>query len=198
MCDAGSPWVACQMDGAASENCISGPPPNGACPSNPEFTYVQRYTGGSDVLGPYITLALNYGWANLMFQTNEGPSFPAHQFIYGATSAPTVDEEENDDADGIYAAENAVGCLAPPAATVQLIVKNNETATTYPCFTHETLGTLLSSQLPTLTWRYYAKATDNKNLWTAPNAILSECGVSNQNREDNLWHCYSLTLAEFS
>ena len=39
------------------------------------------------LLDPYITLATTYGWGNRMFQTNQGPSYPAHQFIFGATSA---------------------------------------------------------------------------------------------------------------
>ena len=54
------------------------------------------------LLDPYITLATTYGWANRMFQTNQGPSYPAHQFIFGATSAPTA----GDDAAGIFVSEN--------------------------------------------------------------------------------------------
>jgi phospholipase C len=82
--------TSCLMDGAANEVCYKVP-----CrqpPPPPEFTYVQRHNGTLDVLGPYITLALTYGWANKMFETNQGPSFPAHQFIYGGNSAPLVDD----------------------------------------------------------------------------------------------------------
>jgi len=60
-------------------------------------------TGG--LLDPYITMATTYGWGNKMFQTNQGPSYPAHQFIFGATSAPTAAE----DAQGIFVSENAPG-----------------------------------------------------------------------------------------
>lgn len=83
MCDAPTPGEPCQMDGAVNEKCDGDNDPGG-CNTNrgkPEFTYVQRYTNGADVLGPYITLALTYGWANLMFESNQGPSFEAHQFI---------------------------------------------------------------------------------------------------------------------
>jgi hypothetical protein len=38
---------------------------------------------------PYFQIAKNYGFANYMFQTNEGPSFPAHQFLISGSSAPT-------------------------------------------------------------------------------------------------------------
>src|SRR5579864_2712383 len=54
------------------------------CPPNPQFTYVQA----SDV-GPYFQLAEQYTFGDRMFQTNQGPSFPAHQFIIAGTSAPT-------------------------------------------------------------------------------------------------------------
>ena len=39
-------------------------------------------------IDPYLTLAADYGWANAM--TNRGPSYPAHQFIFGGTSAPSA------------------------------------------------------------------------------------------------------------
>ena len=68
-----------KMDGANFVQCI----PNGgaSCPINPEFEYVDP----ADVI-PYFYLAVNYGFANRMFQSNQGPSLPAHQFIIGATS----------------------------------------------------------------------------------------------------------------
>ena len=179
MCD--QVGTACQMDGAANEVCkpVHAPCPGSNGPNYPpEFNYVQRDTAGVDVLGPYITLALTYGWANLMFQSNQGPSFPAHQFIYGATSAPLVNSNENDDNAGIYAAENKGGCLAH--GNVSTIVQGVENGTSvFPCFTHQTLGTLIfGSPMP---WRYYTPNTANDpNLWTAPEAILSECGGSNE------------------
>jgi len=189
MCHLNPAGTACQMDRAANEICIPGK--TAPCPTTPPpaFHYVQRYTGGADILGPYISIALTYGWANKMFATNQGPSFEAHQFIYGATSAPTVNSTENDDANGIYAAENASGCLDTPDAKVKTIIKSLENGTTtYPCFTHPTLGTaLFSSPTP---WRYYTPYTpgeNDDNLWTAPEAILSECGVSNQGNTGTLY-----------
>ena len=85
MCDivAGTP-AHCRMDGAAGITCT--PQPGTTCPADPQFKYVDNSTG---ILDPYLTLATQYGWANYMFQTNQGPSFPAHQFIFGGTSAPS-------------------------------------------------------------------------------------------------------------
>jgi phospholipase C len=55
------------------------------CPPNPQFKYVKA----SDV-APYFRMAEQYAFADRMFQTNQGASFPAHQFILAETSAPTT------------------------------------------------------------------------------------------------------------
>jgi phospholipase C len=65
-------------------------------PANPEFKYVDNSTG---TVQPYFEIARNYGFANRMFQTNQGPSFPAHQFLFGGTSQPSADSP-------LFAAEN--------------------------------------------------------------------------------------------
>src|SRR5258708_37906740 len=70
-----------RMDGADKIPCL------GVCVANPQFRYVSNATHRID---PYLTLAADYGWANKMFQTNQGPSYPAHQFLFGGTSAPSA------------------------------------------------------------------------------------------------------------
>ena len=69
MCDADPKTGICKMDRAAGIVC------SGACPPKPQFRYVEN-SGG--ILNPYLTLARHY-----MLQTNQGPSFPAHQFLFG-------------------------------------------------------------------------------------------------------------------
>jgi len=66
--------------------CVPGP--------NPQFRYVDNSTG---TVQPYFDLAAQYGFANRMFQTNQGPSFPAHQFLISGTSAPTADSQQSFD-----------------------------------------------------------------------------------------------------
>ena len=166
MCDVNSSG-ACKMDGAAGDPCT------GTCPSKPQFRYVSN--GG--ILDPYLSLATSYGWANYMFQTNQGPSFPAHQFIFGGTSAPSA----ADDAIGTFDRENVnesaiynpaiSGCIAPPGATVELIESNGKTETIYPCFDHETMADLFDDI--DVSWKYYTPAAGS--LWTAPNAIDHIC-----------------------
>jgi phospholipase C len=133
------------------------------------------------LLDPYVTLATTYGWGNRMFQTNQGPSYPAHQFIFGATSAPTA----GDDALGIFASENGTstdyGCGS--GSSVQLIRPNGNgeapfgTETpgdeTAQCFTRNAMDYLFRQHTPKITWTYYAEG--QSSLWVAPNSLSNIC-----------------------
>ena len=160
----------CKMDGAAKVSC------SGTCPVNAALEYVDNSTGN---LNSYLHLATQYGWANSMFQTNQGPSFPAHQFIFGGTSAPSL----ADDHAGTFAAENMggkgtnAGCIATSTRFVQLIdSKGAETSANrvFPCFDHDTVPDLLQPR--NITWRYYTPSAGS--IWTAPNAIQHICMAS--------------------
>jgi phospholipase C len=166
-CDLDANNGVCLMDGAAKVVC------SGSCPSQPQFRYVDNSTG---LLDPYLQIVTQYGWANYMFQTNQGPSMPAHQFIFGGTSAPTT----ADDAAAIFASSNvnggnsSGGCTAPAGSSVKVISPpGNENQNIYPCFEHSTLPDVLPS---TVSWRYYAPKPGS--IWTAPNAINHICEPS--------------------
>jgi phospholipase C len=160
---------ACKMDGAALGGCT------GTCPADAQFTYVPNSKG---ILNPYLDLATQYGWSNYMFQTNQGPSFPAHQFLFGGTSAPSA----SDDAIGTFTSENVfpevastvAGCIAAATTTVELITPAGEKQKIYPCFEHETLSDLLSAA--GISWKYYTPGASS--IWTAPNAIDHICEPS--------------------
>jgi Phosphoesterase family len=168
MCDLNTATNECRMDGADRINCFFAP----TCPPNPEFQFVQS----SDV-GPYLTLAQRYGWANYMFQTNQGASAPAHQFLFAGTSAPNA----ADDATATFVAESPIGmgCLAPLNATYNLIspltapkeftLANNPLGTV--CFSHATMASLLDAS--GRTWKYYTPGANS--IWTAPNWIREIC-----------------------
>jgi phospholipase C len=142
-----------------------------ALPANPQFKYADNSNG---TVQPYFDLALNNGFANRMFQTNQGPSFPAHQFLFGGTSAPSASSP-------LFAAENGlikedVGCIAPAGQTVSIIDYSGSETThsaAYPCFDHRTLADLLDAARPPLSWRYYAPTPGS--LWTAPDAVAHIC-----------------------
>jgi phospholipase C len=153
-----------KMDGAdlipvgCDKGATNCPPPN------PQFWSVNP----SDIQ-PYFQLAEQYTFGDRMFQTNQGPSFPAHQFIISGTSAPTATSN-------LFAAENTsldAGCAAAPGSIVELIDPSGvESSSMYPCFEHPALTDELDAK--GLSWRYYAPSAGS--IWTAPNAIQHICG----------------------
>jgi len=168
MCDMGS--AGCAMDGAdkISVLCDTNAPPS-CPPPNPTFQYVNQ----SDV-APYFQLAETYTFGDRMFQTNQGPSFPAHQFLISGTSAPSVGSN-------LFVAENPIngpapfyntGCISPPEERVKLVDPTGaENQEIYPCFDHPTLTDLLNTA--NISWRYYAPSAGI--IWNAPNAIQHMC-----------------------
>jgi len=180
MCDL-NVYGACAMDGAANEQCLPYTQP---CPKKAPFGFVDNSTGA---VQPYLDLVKAYGWGNYMFQNNQGPSFPAHQYLFGATSAPSTDDDHN----GIFAADNTepngdAGCIALATTTVALINPLGvEFKQTYPCFEHQTVADLLDAR--GVSWRYYGSDVagafvDSKasGIWMAPNAIAHICVASGQ------------------
>ena len=178
------------MNGADQIGCT----PAADCPPNahpnPQFKYVLP----SDVQ-PYFALAEQYTFGDRMFQTNQGPSMPAHQYIIAGTSwdgvsGSNLSEAENpflpDNLGGQAGAGDNAGCSSPPSETVRMIdVTNpdpttNETTSVYPCFDHATLIDLLDAQQ--ISWRYYANVTTcapatpcPTGIWVGPNAIQHIC-----------------------
>jgi phospholipase C len=165
LCDADPATGICRMDGQAINFCEQ------PCAANSQFEYVDSSTG---VLDPYLNMVRRYGWANYMFQTSQGPSFSAHHFLFGGTSAPTT----ADDALGIFAAENAVpsqktsGCIAQTGTNLQVINSAGvEFETIYPCLEHQTLPDILPAGI---TWKYYSAGAGW--IGNAPTGIGHICG----------------------
>jgi phospholipase C len=119
---------------------------------------------------PYFDMARQFGFGDRMFQTNEGPSFPSHQYIISGTSTISTGS-------ALLAAENPKtgkgkntgGCDSPKGSWVWLIDPNgNETQKMYPCFERLTLMDLLDAKH--YAWHYYQYA-QKPGLWAAPDAI---------------------------
>ncbi len=181
-----------------------------------ENTAVTNYDGSAGhLLDPYLTYAEQYGWANYMYQTNQGPSYPAHQFIFSGTSARSAAE----DAASTFISENfgsgvKVGCLAPASAATMMIsplvgtlsagckaFDNNSvqecplpnTALNNPpgnpvgsfCDTKTNMGAVLDAQ--SITWKYYAPSAGS--IWTAPNSIQDICVPKFTNKKDVALKC---------
>ncbi len=144
-------------------------------PAYPTYAYVQY----SDV-APYFQIASQYGYANYMFQTNQGPSFPSHQFLFSGTTQPGNGPDPT-----WFVAENMVakggpnnGCIAAAESTVQLVnpATQNETTKIFPCFDHSTMADVLAAPKTPITWTYYTPGQGS--LWSAPDAIDALCTVS--------------------
>jgi phospholipase C len=165
---------------------------------------VTNYDGSAGhLLDPYLTYAKQYGWANFMYQTNQGPSYPAHQFIFSGTSARTKAE----DTASTFISENfqpkgsLAGCLAGPDATTSTIspllsgqtpcgganlfdgnsVQECKLTNTDLVYPSNPVGSFCRNKpnmgavldAQSVSWKYYAPSAGS--IWTAPNAIRNIC-----------------------
>jgi phospholipase C len=165
-----------KMDGADQVAAICTSDEPDCAPPDPQYKYVQ-----DPEMEPYFQLAEQYAFGDRMFQTNQGPSFPAHQFIFSGTSAPTASSPffvaENPDTDLGF---EVSGCVAPADETVLLIDSaGKEQGKTYPCFEHPTLSDELDAKH--ISWGYYTPSSSDD--WNAPNAIHHICQPKMSNGE---------------
>jgi phospholipase C len=129
-------------------------------PPQPALGYVPE----SDV-APYWQMAKQFAFADRMFQTNEGPSFPAHLYLIAGTARVSTTNPLQVVTNGVNA-----GCDAPAGTTIGLIdeVTGDMSQSAPPCYEHATLFDLLDAH--NVTWRYY-ESIPGMNIWNAPDAI---------------------------
>jgi|SRR5580700_1038075 phospholipase C len=151
------------MNGFDQETCT------GHCPADPAYSYVPRTE-----VQPYYDMAEAYTFADEMFQTNQGPSFPAHQYLVSGTS--TLNNGSNDRAaSNPLTAHGALtgGCDSPPGSLVAVINPRGgepDSLRSFPCFHRKALMNELDGA--GITWRYY-QATHGPGLWNAVDALYS-------------------------
>jgi phospholipase C len=209
MCDPAPGTFECRNTGAWRTSS-----PVGASYAYVANTAVTNYDGSAGhLLEPYLTLAKQYGWANFMFQTNQGPSYPAHQFMFSGTSAPTA----ADDAKSTFVSENfdnltigkEAGCLVPASATNVLIspdvgstppkdctvfpgaVKECPIANTALVYPSQPAGTFcyphetMANVLDphSITWKYYAPLAGS--IWNAPDSFQAICDPKFEKPKDH-------------
>jgi phospholipase C len=119
-----------------------------------------------DEIRPYFDMAEQYTFADKMFETSQGPSFPAHQYIVSGTST-------NYNGSPLKASENttkhAGGCDSPRKTTVPLIdAQGRQTKRVFPCFDRTSIFTLLDDH--SVSWRYYQERT-RAGVWNAVDAL---------------------------
>ena len=155
-----------RLDGFSSENlnCYK----KGRCPKRDVAAYA--YVPQSEIQ-PYWNMAEQYTFADNMFQTNQGPSFPAHQYIISGTS--TINNRSD-----LKAAENPTdprrqgrvgGCNSLRSTRVVTIDRSGkEGRAVYPCFDRISIMNLMNQR--DVSWHYYQEY-GGSGLWHAVDAI---------------------------
>jgi phospholipase C len=115
---------------------------------------------------PYWTMAERYTLADRMFQSNSGPTFPAHLYLIAGQS-----EFTSNNPNLLDTAKFAWGCDSPPGTMVPVMnAQGHEVPGPFPCLDFPTLAD--ASDSAGVTWRYYAPGwKDRGNIFSAFDAI---------------------------
>jgi|HubBroStandDraft_4_1064222.scaffolds.fasta_scaffold00042_21 phospholipase C len=124
-----------------------------SCP--PPGTAAYAYVPRSEIQ-PYWDLASQYVLADEMFQSNEGPSFPAHQYLVSGTS--TIADGSNlradDNAADPHGTAGQGGCDSMPGTTTKVIDEAGQQKDgPFPCYNRLSIFDLLDNA--GVSWKYY-------------------------------------------
>jgi hypothetical protein len=88
-----------------------------------------------------------------MFQTNQGSSFPAHQYIVSGTAINAPGSRFKAAESPIYRGSSAGNCDGSPQSRVLMIdPAGAEKVSMWPCFEHQTLFDRLDNK--NISWSY--------------------------------------------
>jgi len=130
------------------------------------------YAPESEV-APYHAMATQYVFADRMFQSNQGPSFPAHLYLVSGTatseSIPSYRVADNP-FDRLTGHPRPGGCDSPSSVAVPTIevTSGAQGPTPFPCFDQPVLTDLLDAK--SVSWRYYQES-GGPGLWHPFDAI---------------------------
>ena len=124
--------------------------------SPPPPTFPYAYVPQSETQ-PYIAMASQYVIADRMFQSNGGPSFPAHQYLVAGQSGGAIANPKYP-----KGANGTIwGCDQPAGSTVQMLSPTGKKLpSVFPCFSYTSLATVLDAA--SVTWRYYVAKPDQQ------------------------------------
>jgi phospholipase C len=133
----------------------------GATHSTPSLPYA--YVPQSET-APLWAIASAFTLGDRMFQSNSGPSFPAHQYMISGQSGEADENPFTPDKAG----NGSWGCDSAPHTTVALLGPNGtDLPGVFPCFDYPTMADLLDSA--GISWSYYAPSF--AYIWSAFDAI---------------------------
>jgi len=145
--------------------------PAKATPSPPPYV-AYAYVPEQEV-DPYWQMARQYTVADRMFQSNTGPSYPAHQYIIAGQSMLADENPLLPKTGGTTAQRSGWGCDNPPGTTVAVLKPNGSDGTGFfPCVDYQTLGDLMDTK--GVSWAYYAPYIDyplGGYIWSAYDPI---------------------------
>jgi phospholipase C len=120
---------------------------------------------------PYLEMASQYVFADRMFQSNQGPSLPAHLYIVtGTADAPEPYKVTDNPYDPHVHRGSVGGCDAPKDTLVATIdpTGGSPGPPVFPCFERPALSDFLDAK--GVSWRYYEHRL-GPGLWEAFDAI---------------------------
>ncbi|MGB8909600.1 MAG: alkaline phosphatase family protein [Candidatus Cybelea sp.] len=152
-----------EMNGFDRDKC------KGSCPQYAAYAYVPKQQ-----VAEYYTLAESYTFADNMFETDEGPSFPAHQYLVSGTSTVS-DGSPNKASNNPETLQSKLtgGCDSPYGSLVGVINARGgepKSLKTFPCFERQSLMNEMDAV--GVSWKYY-QATPGAGIWNAVDAIYS-------------------------
>jgi phospholipase C len=122
---------------------------------------------------PYFDLAMGYTFADHMFQSNTGPSFPAHQYLISGHSMPGMGGFADGNPNNVNLGGAPWGCdgdMGTDRVDVLLPSGLQLVNAIYPCADYTTLADVMDETA--VTWRYYSPAVGaNGYIWSAYQAI---------------------------
>jgi len=143
---------------------------NASFPKNvPDYAYA--YVNRTEIQ-PYWQMAAAYGLADNLFQSNDGASFVAHQYLIAGQSNMTIDLPLAGKPPQVVI---PWGCDSPPGSyMLQFTQQGNVVNGPPPCYTYQSMGDELDHL--GISWKAYAPAFTGPHedvgvLWSAYDAI---------------------------
>jgi phospholipase C len=139
------------------------------------YAYVPRRE-----IGPYWTMAMRYAIGDRTFESNNGPSYPSHEYMIAGQSAHVAEVPALPPHAPSY--PEPWGCDAEPFEFTWLLLygkpnsafgpkAGTEAAGPFPCFFYPTIARTLDAA--GVSWAYYAPAigANSGDVWSAFDAI---------------------------